>query len=168
MTSANKDSVNQSVKEFKSLEIDERLATLALIYNQVASALPSAALGNTSPEVSGLVKQIDQMSKQEQVDALRDILPAKRTDQDEVTLDPNPSKALAELVKGGTTVPTHEYGSMSAESKLAFWYQLGQKLGKTIVAIPTDYHPSDKATDLFNSLKSLEVDQQLSFLSQVV
>jgi hypothetical protein len=47
---------------------------------------------------------------------------------------------------------------MSAESNLTFWYQLGQKLGKNLISIPTDYSPSSKAKELFNSLKSLEVD----------
>ena len=168
MTSANIDAIKQSVQAFKGLDIDDQLAALASIYTKAASSIPPETLGTPSPEVSGLVTKIEQLSHQEQVDALRDLLPAKKTDQDEVILDPNPSKALAELVKGGTKVPTHEYGALSTESKLAFLYQIGQKLGKSIIGIPSDYSPSSKVTDLLNSLASLDVQQQMSFLTKVI
>ncbi|MBE9193042.1 Orange carotenoid-binding protein [Gloeocapsopsis crepidinum LEGE 06123] len=167
MTSTNMDSVNKSVAAFKQLDIDDRLAALALIYQEVASAVPANAL-QASPQVSGLVAKIQELSQERQVDALRDLLPATRNDQNETTLDPNPSKALTELVSGGNTVPTGEYGSMPTESKLAFWYQVAQKLGNGVVGIPSDYHPSAKVTELLSSLKSLDTDQKVSFLTQAL
>ncbi|PPS45066.1 orange carotenoid protein N-terminal domain-containing protein [Chroococcidiopsis sp. TS-821] len=166
MTSANTDVLNQSVKAFKQLDIDDRLAAMALIYQDVASAVPPE-VGNAS-EVSGLVAKIQELSQERQVDALRDLLPASRNDQNETTLDPNPAKALTELVSGENTVPTGEYGSMKTESKLAFWYQVAQKLGNGVVGIPNDYNPSAKVTELLNSLRSLDTEQKLNFLTQVV
>lgn len=165
MTSANMDTVKQSVQAFKQLSIDDQLAALALIYTKISGSIPSDALGTSA---SGLVSQIEQMPQEKQVDALRDLLPAQKTDQGEVALDPNPSKALTELVSGGETVPTGEYGSLSTESKLAFWYQIGKKLGSTMVAIPSDFSPSSEVTELLSSLGSLDVDQQMSFLSQAL
>lgn len=168
MTSTNVDAVNQAVTAFKKLpHTDDKLAVLALIYKQVASSLPANAL-SASPEVSEIVGQIEKMSHERQIDALRDILPAERSDQDEITLDPNPSKALTELATGGNTVPTGKYGSMKPESKLAFWYQVGQKLGSSFVGIPSDFSPSSEAQQLFQSLGSLETEQQLSFLTQII
>lgn len=168
MTSANTDAVKQAVKAFNRLNIDDRLAAMALIYTKVAGFIPPDALGSAASEASGIVNQIEQMSHERQVDALRDLLPAEKTDQDEITLDPNPSKALTELVSGGNTVPTGEYGSMKPESKVAFWYQVGKKLGSTMVAIPSDFKPPSEVTELLNSLASLDVEQQMSFLTQVV
>lgn len=165
---ANTDTVKQAVKAFNQLDIDDRLAALALIYQKVAGSVPPDAVGAASSEVSGLVSQIEHMSHERQIDALRDILPAERTDQDEITLDPNPSKALTELVSGGNTVPTGEYGSMKPESKLAFWYQVGQKLGNSMVSIPSDFSPSSAVTELLSSLAPLDVEQQLAFLTKVV
>ena len=52
------------------------------------------------------------MSAQEQVNALRDILPASKTGRDQVKLDPNPRKALTELVQGEVEVPTGQYGKL--------------------------------------------------------
>lgn len=166
MTSASTDSVKQSVAAFKRLNTDDRLAALALIYTKVGGSIPQEAVGTTSPQVSGLVTQIEQMSQEGQVNSLREILPAEGTDQKEIALDPNPSKALTELASG--TVLRGQYGSMNTQSKLATWYQLGQKLGSSMAGIPSDFSPSSEVTELLNSLGSLDVNQQMSFLSQVV
>ena len=166
MTSASKSETSQQVQAFKRLNTDEQLAVLALIYNQIADSLPSGSLTGTS--VTGLVTQVEQLSQQEQLDALRDLLPAQKTDQDEVVLDPHPSKALAELATGGNTVKTGEYGSLATDSKLAFWYQLAQKLGSTVTAIPTDYHVSSEATEFLNSFSRLDTEQQLTTVGQLL
>lgn len=105
-----------------------------------------------------MVTQIQQFSPEEQLYALRDLLSANRNDQDEVMLDPHPTKALVELTRGGTTIPTGEYGSMNAEAKLAFWYLAGERLGSTIIGIPRDYSPSESATEVFNTIKALNTD----------
>lgn len=165
MTSANMDAVKQSVAAFKRLNVNDQLVALALIYSKVGGSIPKDALGTASSEVSGLVTQVEQLSQERQLDALRDLVGANRADQDEITLDPNPSKALTELVSGGNTVPTGEYGSMKTESKLAFWYQMGQKLGS---AIPSDLSPSSEVSQLLQSLGSLDVEQQVSFLTHVI
>lgn len=167
MTSTNMDSINKSVAAFKQLDIDDRLAALALIYQDVASAVPANALSSSSA-VTGLVSKVQELSQERQVDALRDLLPATKNDQNETTLDPNPSKALTELVTGGNTIPTHEYGTMPTESKLAFWYQVAQKLGNGVVGIPSDYSPSAKVTELLSSLNSLDTEQKVSFLTQAL
>jgi hypothetical protein len=168
MTSTNLDTVKQSVTAFKRLNTDDRLGILALIYSKVAGSIPSDALKTTSPEVSGLVTQIEQISQERQVNALRDLLPAQKTDQDKTTLDPNPAKALTNLVSAENTIATGQYGAMSKESKLAVWYQIAQKLGSSIVAIPSDYKPSSAATELLNSLESLDNEQQISFLTEAI
>lgn len=167
MTSANMDSLNKSVAAFKQLDIDDRLAALALIYQNVAGSVPANALTSSS-EVTGLVGKIGELSQERQVDALRDLLPATKNDQNETTLDPNPSKALTELISGGNTIPTSEYGNMPTESKLAFWYQVAQKLGNGVVGIPSDYSPSAKVTELLSSLQSLDTEQKVNFLTQAL
>lgn len=164
----NTDAVKDSVAAFQRLNIDDRLAALALIYSKVAGSIPSEAIGNASPEASKLVSQVEKMSQERQVDALRDLIPANKFDQNEQTLDPNPSKALTELVSGGNTVSTGEYGSLKPEAKLAFWYQVGQKLGSSFVAIPSDFKPSSEVTQLLQSLSSLDQEQQLGFLTQAL
>ena len=164
---ANTDAVKDSVAAFQSLNIDDRLAALALIYSKVAGSIPPEAIAGASASAS-VVSQIEKMSQERQVDALRDLIPANKFDQNEQTLDPNPSKALTELVSGGNTVPTGEYGALKPEAKLAFWYQVGQKLGSSFIAIPSDFKPSSEVSQLLQSLGSLDQEQQLSFLTQAL
>jgi len=57
--------------------VDEQLAALALIHTEVSGSITSNSKG-TSPDVSGgFVTQIEQMSQQEQLLALRDHLPGR-------------------------------------------------------------------------------------------
>lgn len=159
----------QAVEALKKLSIDDQLAALASIYGEVASSLSADTLGTPSSQVSGLVSQIEQKPQDRQVDALKDLLTSGKNDQGEVALDPNPSKALTELVTGGgETIPTGEYNALDTQSKLLFWYQIAQKLGSTIVSIPSNFSPSSEVTELLSTLKSLDDEKRMSFLKKVV
>jgi Orange carotenoid protein, N-terminal len=166
MTATNSNAMTEAKSNFFQLEMDDRLAVLASLYTQVAGTVPADAF-LAMPEKGGadLVKEVQHLSGEEKLFALRDILAADRNDQDETMLDPNPSKALGELLKGGTKVHTGKYGAMKSESKLGFWYQLAQSMGSSI---PTDYKPSSQATELVNSLKSMSTEDLVSFLTKVV
>ena len=96
MTSAQPDAIKQSVITFRSLKIEDRLAALALIYKHIAGQIPANAVDN-SAKVSGLMSKVGQLSPELQSQALRDMLDAQRQDGNEVALDTNPTKALAEL-----------------------------------------------------------------------
>lgn len=156
--------VQQAVEALKILPIDDQLAALALVYKEVAGSIPADA-GTSSSQVSGLVSQIGQKPQDRQLDALRDLLTSGKNDKGEVALDPNPSKALGELVTGGgEDIPTGEYGSLDTESKLMFWSQIAQKLGSSI---PSDFTPSSEVTEVLNSFKSLDEEKRMSFLKRM-
>lgn len=146
MSSTNTDAQNESVAAFKSLPVDEELAALALIYTEVAGSITPSTLKRTSPDISRtFVTQIEEMPEQEQLLALRDM-----------------------LTKAGSSPLTLEYQSLDDNSKLAIWYQLAQGLGNTIAAIPSDYTVSSELADFLNSLKSMDFEHLVSFLSSVV
>ncbi len=169
MTSTNINPSQQAVSAFKRLEIDERLAVLGLLFTSVADTIPANVTDSLQAENAGeLVTQVQNLSSEEQLSALRDLLPANKNDQDEVMLDPNPSKALAELTHGGNTIPTGEYGHLNPEAKLAFWYLLAQRLRTAIMDLSSKNQPSQQATEVLNSLKSLNTNDLLSFLKAVV
>ena len=158
-----------AVRAFNSLNGKDQLAALALIYKELASSIPADAMQAASSQVSGLVTQIEQIPQDRQVDSLEDIITAGKNEQGEIVLDPNPTKALTELFTGGgITISTDQYSAMDAQSKLGFWYQVAQKLGSSIPAIPSDFSPSSEVTDLLDLLKSLDDEQRLSFLKRVV
>ena len=140
------DALNQSVAAFKSLPVDDQLAALALIYIEVSGSITPATLKITSPEVAAMfVTQIEEMSQQEQLLALRDL-----------------------LAGAGSSPITLEYQSLDTNSKLAMWYQLGQRLGNTIAAIPSDYTVSAQVADFLSALKSMDFEHLVSLLSSVV
>ncbi|WP_066381867.1 MULTISPECIES: orange carotenoid protein N-terminal domain-containing protein [unclassified Anabaena] len=169
MTSTNVNPVEQAVSNFKNLDIDDRLVVFGSVFGKVVETISTSEIDKLpTQKAAELVAQIQQLSPEEQLYALRDLLPASRNDQDEVMLDPHPSKAMVELAQGGSTIPTGEYGAMNAEGKLAFWYFLGQRLGSTVIDIPRDYKPSNQATELINTLKSLNTNELVSFLKQVL
>lgn len=146
MTSTNTDPLSQPVAAFKKLPVDEQLAALALIYTEVSGSITPATLKRTSPDVSGgFVTQIEQMSQQEQLLALRDL-----------------------LTGAGSSPLTLEYQSLDTNSRLAMWYQLAQGLGSTIAAIPSDYIVSSEVAGFLTSLKSMDFEHLVSFLSSVV
>lgn len=171
MTSTNTNAVQEAVRGIKGLIIDDQLLVLALIYRDIAQSVPAdAANALPTQDAANLVTRVEQLSSQEnQLSALRDFLGAEKNDQDATVLDPNPSKALGELVTGGgTTIPAHEYSSLSAEARIAFWYLLAQKLGSDIIGALSGFTPTEQVTIVLNSIQSLNTDELVSFLKQAL
>ncbi|MFN6464687.1 MAG: orange carotenoid protein N-terminal domain-containing protein [Nostoc sp. DedVER02] len=149
MTSTNVNFLEQSVSKFQSLDTDDRLTVLALLYTEIGDEIPSLCLNNTPNEqTANLVAQIQNLPQQEQVPALRQLL-----NQNEV---------------GETAIPTEEYASMNAEDKLGFWYQLAQNLGTTIIGVPDDHIPSEKATEVVDLLHTPNIEDLVTFFKRVL
>ncbi|AUB41235.1 Ketosteroid isomerase-related protein [Nostoc flagelliforme CCNUN1] len=149
MTSTNVNFLEQSVSKFQSLDTDDRLTVLALLYTEISDEIPAIALNDVPNEkTANLVAQIQNLPQQEQVSALRQLL-----HQDKV---------------GETAIPTEEYASMNADDKLAFWYQLAQNLGTTIIGIPDDYIPSEKATEVVDLLHTPNIEDLVNFFKRVL
>ena len=140
------DANNQYIAAFKNLPVDAQLAALALVYTEVSGSITSATLKRTSPEIAvDFVHQIEHMSQQEQLLTLRDL-----------------------LLGAGSSPITLEYQALDTNSRLSMWYQLAQKMGSAITKIPNEYTVSSELADFLNSLKSMEFENLVSFLSSVV
>ncbi|PHM06997.1 orange carotenoid protein N-terminal domain-containing protein [Nostoc sp. 'Peltigera malacea cyanobiont' DB3992] len=149
MTPTNVNFLEQSVTKFQSLDIDDRLTVLALLYTEITDEIPALCLNNVPNENSAnLVAQIQNLPQSEQLLALRQLL--------------NPDEV------GETAIPTQEYTSISVEDKLAFWYQLAQNLGTTIIGVPNDYIPSEKATEVLDLLHIPNIDDLVTFFKRVL
>ncbi|MBG1240224.1 orange carotenoid protein N-terminal domain-containing protein [Nostoc sp. NZL] len=149
MTSTNINFLEQSVSKFQSLGPDDRLTVLALMYTEIADEIPAIALNDVPNErTANLVAQIQNLPQAEQLFALRQLL-----NQDEV---------------GETAIPTEEYTSMNANDKLAFWYQLAQNLGTSIIGVPNDYIPSEKATEVVDLLHTPNIEDLVNFFKRVL
>lgn len=149
MTSTNINFLDQSVSKFQSLDIDDRLTVVALLYTETADEIPAIALNDVPNEkTANLVAQIQNLPQAEQLFALRQLL-----QQDGV---------------GETAIPTEEYTSMSADDKLAFWYHLAKNLGTSIINVPNDYIPSEEATEVIDLLDTPNIEDLVNFFKRVL
>ncbi|QKQ72848.1 orange carotenoid protein N-terminal domain-containing protein [Nostoc sp. TCL240-02] len=149
MTSTNVNFLEQSVSKFQRLDADDRLTVLALLYTEICDEIPSLCLNNVPNEnTANLVAQIQNLPQAEQLFALRQLL-----NKDEVA---------------ETAILTEEYASMNADDKLGFWYQLAQNLGTSIIGIPDDYIPSEKAIEVVDLLHTPNIEDLVAFFKRVL
>jgi predicted AlkP superfamily phosphohydrolase/phosphomutase len=143
MTFANlNQSVDASDAKFDQLSVDDQLALLWYVYTRIGESITPAAPAAASPEIaSGLFQQVLDLNPQAQLEAMRDI--ANRKDNR----------------------ISREYGALSANTKLAFWYRLAQGMENgTIIGMPDDYQMSQQANKLLGAVETMDFEQQITFL----
>lgn len=138
----------QAVESFKRLNVDDQLAVLWFVYTDMGSQVTPAAPGSSSvaPEIAeGLFNQVKELSHEEQLQVQRDLL------------------------SGKDALISREYGSLSANTKLLFWYRLAQGMeSATIVPMPSGYELPQEGKDLMSALENLDFEQQITFLRDAV
>jgi methylase of polypeptide subunit release factors len=78
-------------------------------------------------------------------------------------------KFMQDLANQVNTPLTRAYGVLSANNKLAFWYQLAVWMEEgTVIPVPDYYKLSDAASNLFGKICSLEFNQQITLLRKIV
>ncbi|MEC4985206.1 MAG: orange carotenoid protein N-terminal domain-containing protein [Oscillatoria sp. PMC 1068.18] len=139
-------STDDAVKEFKKLSVDDQLAFLWYVYEGMGSSITPAAPGAASDDIaSGLFKQVKEKSHEEQLQIQRDIAGKKDTQI------------------------SREYGSLSENTKLLFWYLLAQGMEKeTIIPMPEDYQIAEAGNSLLTAVKGMEYQEQITFLRNCV
>jgi hypothetical protein len=143
MTFANSNqNVDVTTNSFDQLSTDDQLALLWFIYTRMGDSITPAAPAAASPEIaSGLFQQVADLDEEGQLQAMRDI--ASKSD----------------------TPISREYGSLSANTKLAFWYRLAQGMDSgTIIGMPEDYKMSDDVSGLLGTIEAMSFGQQITVL----
>lgn len=138
--------VNSTVDAFTKLPADEQLALLWFVYEKMGDSVTPAATAAAAPEIAGgLLEQVKQKSHQEQLQIMRALV----------------TKTSSEI--------TRQYGSLSDNTKLAFWYFLAQGMDEeTIIPMPDDYRLTTQGEALLNSISLLEFQQQITVLRDIV
>ncbi|MDV2995879.1 MAG: Orange carotenoid-binding protein [Chroococcidiopsis sp. SAG 2025] len=131
---------------FDQLSVDDRLAYLWYAYTEMGRTITPAAPGAARLQLAeGLLTQIKQMSPEEQTKVMRDL--ANRID----------------------TPINRSYGFFSVNTKLAFWYELGELMKQGIVApIPTGYQMSPGVKVVLEATQKLDPGQQITVLRNTV
>lgn len=131
---------------FDQLGVDDQLAYLWYAYTEMGRTITPAAPGAARLQLAeGLLNQIKQMSAEDQTKVMRDL--ASRAD----------------------TPISRSYGFFSVNTKLAFWYELGELMKQGIVApIPTGYQMTPGVKVVLEATKKLDPGQQITVLRNTV
>lgn len=132
--------------QVKRLATDDQLALLWYIYTEMGSTITPAAPGAARLQLAeGLLADVKAMSFTEQLNFMRDLVNQRGTDA------------------------TRAYGVLTANTKLAFWYQLAEWMRAGIVVpMPADYSASTAVYQALSALKQLDVGQQITVLRNIV
>lgn len=138
--------LNQAGEIFNRLSTDDKLAFLWFVYTQMGEQITPAAPDAASPDISqGLFNQVKEKSQQEQLQIQR------------------------EIVNRANTQISREYGSLSANTKLAFWYLLARGMDEgSIIPMPDQYELPSEGRDLLAATETMEFEQQITFLRDAV
>lgn len=141
-----KDDLSQALQTFRKLNVDDQLALLWFIYTKMGDSITPAAPGRAAEDIAdNLFNQVKGMSHEEQLQVQRDLL----------------SNADTEI--------SREYGSLSANTKLLFWYQLAQGMeSSVIVPMPPNYELQGEAKKLLEAMENADFEQQITFLRESV
>ena len=147
-TQTNDPDISQAVQSLQSLDVDDQLGLFYVIYKEMGKSITPAAPGASTvgtDVAEGLFNQIKEMSHEEQLQLQRDLI----------------NKADNEY--------TRMYGSMSETTKLLVWYRLAQGMDEgTIIPMPSDYKISEQADQIFNQIKGMEFQQQITLFRDYV
>ena len=145
-TGTSEQNISRALSSYKNLSTDEKLALLWYVYTKMGTSVTPAAPGAAADEIAnGLFDQVKDLSFDEQLDVQRKIIEEK------------------------DTVISREYGSLSENTKLYFWYRLAQGMeAGTIVPMPDNYEPSGGVTELLSQIETMEFQQQITVLRDAV
>lgn len=137
---------DQGKQDFQRLSVDDQLGLLWVVYTKLGKSITPAAPGASGSEIAqGLFEQVKPLSHEEQLQVQRDIAAKKDTQI------------------------SREYGSLSPETKLAFWFFLAQGMENgTIVPMPPNYQLPEQAAQLLQKIEGMNFQQQIDFLRGAV
>ena len=145
-TPTTEQNVSRALASYQNLTTDEKLALLWYIYTKMGTSITPAAPGAAADEIAeGLFNQVKKLSFEEQLEVQR------------------------KIIEGQNTLISREYGSLSENTKLYFWYRLAQGMeAGTIIPVPDDYEPTGGVSELLSQVELMEFEQQITFLRDAV
>ena len=140
------DPVTATTAQFKQLTVDDQLAVLWYAYTEMGRSITPAAPGAARLQFAeGILAQIKKMAYDEQLQVMRD------------------------LASNANTPISRSYGVLSVNTKLAFWYQLGEMMVQgTVVPMPAGYQLSEAGRSVLEMIKQLDMGQQITVLRNTV
>jgi len=145
MTYLTVDAVKEPLKQFENFDADTQLALLWYGYLDIKEQLNPSPDHNTDGISRTIFNKVAVLSKDEQLQAQRDI--ANRAD----------------------TPISREYGAASPPAKLEFWLLLAQGMESgDIINVPDDYNLPEHTQEFANQVKELDFEERINFVRNAV
>ena len=145
MTYLTLDAVKESLKQFETFDADTQLGLLWYGYLDIKDQLNPNPSYKTEDLGQVLYNQVARLSKDDQLQAQRDI--ANRADTD----------------------ISKTYGAFSPSTKLEFWLLLAQGMESgDIINVPADYSLPEHTKEFANQIKALDFEERINFIRNVV
>lgn len=145
MTYTTVDSVKEPLDKFNQFDADTKLALLWYGYLDLKEDLTPNPPNDVAELGHTLFNTVKSMSKEDQLQAQRDI------------------------VNGASTDISKEYGALSSPGALEFWLLLAQGMEEgSIINVPDDYELPENTNDFVESVKQLDFEEKVNFTRNAV
>jgi hypothetical protein len=145
MTFATDDTTKQAVQKFQSFDVDTQLGLLWFGYLDIKEQLNPGNSAAAQDAAGAVYDQIKAMSKEEQLQAQRDI------------------------ASGANSEISHTYTSLSSSGKLDVWLRLSQGMEEgVIIQVPSDYELPSETKDFVSQITSLDFEKRIDFMRSTV
>jgi hypothetical protein len=138
--------VVDTTEAYSKLSVEDQLALLWFAYTEMGVSITLAAPGVASMVLAEpMLEEIKKMSREAQ------------------------SQAMFDLASNANTSLSRSYSAFRANTKLGFWYELGQLMKQGLVApIPPGYKLSADGAKVLEMIKNLDAGQQITVLRNTV
>ncbi len=145
MTFATDENTKKSLETFKRYDVDTQLALLWFGYLDIKEQLNPGNAASAQDTAGALYDRIQSMSKEEQLQAQRDI------------------------ASGADSEVSHSYSSLSSSGKLDVWLRLAQGMEEgAIIGMPADYKLPSETDEFVNQIKQLDFEKRIDFMRSLV
>ncbi|MBV6624951.1 MAG: Orange carotenoid protein [Rivularia sp. (in: Bacteria)] len=145
MTFTTEENTRKAVEQFRSFDADTQLGLLWYGYLDIKENLTPVNQDSAQQTAKALFDKIQAMSKEEQLQAQRDI------------------------VSGNSSDISSAYVALSSSGKLDVWLRLAQAMESgSVIQVPSDYELPSKTNEFTNSIKGLDFEQRVNFMRSVV
>lgn len=145
MAFATDDSTKQTVEKFQSFDVDTQLGLLWFGYLDIKEQLNPGNSTAAQDAAGAVYDQIKAMSKEDQLQAQRDI------------------------ASGAASDISHTYSSLSSSGKLDVWLRLSQGMEEgVIIQVPSDYELPSETKDFVAQITSLDFEKRIDFMRSTV
>jgi hypothetical protein len=145
MTYTADEATKPALQTFQGFDVDTQLALLWFGYLDLKEQLNPAPPGSVEAPAKAVFDQIQDLSKEEQLQAQRDI------------------------ISGAANNITQGYNALSPNAKLDVWLMLAQGMDNgSVIQVPSDYQLPGETDEFVAMIKKLEFEQRVNFMLSVV